>query len=202
MHTCLQTPLVRLLCLLTVVGCAAHPSPEVAPPSRGVSEAFNAYITDLRSLMADMEQVQDDWKMFPDARALHEHPVFHDTMRRLDAYIVEAMQARNMQVYRDKVRAFDATIKAQGNVKLHQFMQAIIGYHARLVQLTATTTVLSKKIEAMEPRGHDLMQQLRLAAAQQASGEPYTAMMAILHHEQDRFARNVQAWIEQIPQTQ
>ena len=75
MHTCLHTTLVSLWCLLTVVGCAGQPPPAVVPPPQSTSPqalsgAVDAYITDVRRLIADMDKVDEAWDSLPDVRGL------------------------------------------------------------------------------------------------------------------------------------
>ena len=206
MHTCRHTTLVSLWCLLTVVGCAGQPPPEVVPPPQSTSPqalsgAVDAYIADVRRLIADMSKVDEAWDSLPDVRGLKDSPVFHETFRILDGFFVEAMKSRNLSLYEDKVQAFDTTVQRQGDRKLHQFIQGIIGYHARLIQLTVQVAELSKQIDAMEPRLYDLKHQLVLAVAQNASGYNYTVLIALLNNEQNRFVRKVQAWMGNTPQT-
>ena len=206
MHTCLHTTLVRLWCLLTVVGCAGQPPPAVVPPPQSTSPqarsgAVDAYITDVRRLIADMDTVDEAWDSLPDVRGLKDSPLFHETLRILDGFFVEAMQSRHLSLYEDKVQAFDATVQRQGDRKRHQCIQGLIGYHARLIQLTVQVAELSKQIEAMEPRWDDLTHQLVLAVAQHASGYHYTVLIARLHNEHNRFVRTVQAWMGHTPQT-
>ena len=207
MHTRLHTTFVSLWCLLTVVGCASQPRPAGSPPPRSappsdIRRDVDAYIADVRRLIADIATVQDEWDRLPDVRGLQDNPVFQDTFRRLDAFFVEAMKARRMQVYSDKVHAFDATVQRQGDPQRHQFVQGVIGYHARLVLLTVQAGELSKNIDAMEPRFRALEHALMLAVAQHPSGDNYIAMMALLTYEHHRFVHKVQAWMGTAPQTQ
>jgi hypothetical protein len=207
MHTPLHTTLVSLWCLLAVVGCAGQPPPEVMPPPQSASPQalrgeVDAYIADVRRLIADMDKVDAEWDSLLDVRGLKDSPVFNETFRILDGFFVEAMKSRNVSLYVDKVQAFDATVQRQGDRNLHQFIQGIIGYHARLIQLTVQVAELSKQIDAMEPRLQDLKKKLLLAVAQNASGYNYTALIALLHNEQTRFVRKVQEWMGDAPQTQ
>ena len=206
MHTCLHTTLVSLWCLLTVVGCAGQPPPAVVPPPQSTSPqalsgAVDAYITDVRRLIADMDKVDEAWDSLPDVRGLKDSPLFHETLRILDGFFVEAMQSRHLSLYEDKVQAFDATVQRQGERKRHQCIQGLIGYHARLIQLTVQVAELSKQMDAMEPRWDDLTHPLVLAVAQNASGYNYTVLIARLHNEHNRFIRKVQAWMGNTPQT-
>jgi hypothetical protein len=205
MHTHIHLPLVRLLLALTVAGCAGQPLHErspppgtIPPPPPAVSMEVDAYIADVRRLIAEMDQVEAEGESMPDVSALQDNLVFHETLRILDAFFLQAMQLRTMQVYLDNVRRFDEQMKEDR--KLHEFIQGVIGYHARLMYFTAHVMELSKKIDAMEPRWHALQQKLSLAVAQHPSGSDYADLMILLHNEQQRFERKIDQWTDHTAQ--
>ena len=203
MHTHHHLPLVRLLLALTVAGCAGQPSQERYPPPRtpappDVSVEVDAYIADVRRLITEMDQVQAEGESIPDVSALQDNLVFHEALRILDAFFLQAMQSRTMQVYIDNIGRFEEQMKEDS--KLHEFIKGVIGYHARLIHFTAHVMELSKKIDAMEPRWHALQKKLILAVAQNPSGHDYADLMIILNNEQQRFERKIDQWTDHTSQ--
>ena len=203
MNTHLHRPFVRLLLALTVAGCAGQPPQERYPPPRppapsDVSIEVDAYIADVRRLIAEMDQVQAEGESIRDVSALQDNLVFQEALRILDAFFLQAMQSRNMQVYIDNVQRFEEQMNEDR--KLHEFIQGVIGYHAKLIHFTAHVMELSKKIDAMEPRWHDLQHKLILAVAQNPSWHDYTDLMIILNNEQQRFERKIDQWTDHTPQ--
>jgi hypothetical protein len=193
--------LVSLLFGLTVLGCAgqntrgSYPQPTAPPPpppSTDVTAEVNSYIADIRSLIAEMENVKEEADSLPDIGSLKENPVFKSTMKLLDSFYLESLKAHNIQLLSDKIHEFEERTKETTDINTYQLIRGIIGYHARFLLVTINIASLSKKIDAMEPRLHDLKNKLILAYSQNPYGANYVAISAILRNEQTRFIRKTE----------
>ena len=79
------------------------------------------------------------------------------------------MKSHNPQLYAVRVQELDAEIKETVDSNTYQAFRGIIRYHARVMKFILDGGRLSRKIDAMEPRLHDLKNKIILEVSQNAS---------------------------------
>jgi hypothetical protein len=194
----MKNTMASLLLGLLVLGCA-HQNAGVAdtqlkpPPTLNttVTAEVNSYIADIRSLIAEMENIRKQTDSLPDISLIKDSPVFNSTLKLLDSFFLESMKVRNPQLFLDKVHRFEERVKMTADINTYRLVRETIELHIKRTSLSINVARLDKKIDAMEPRLHELRNSLIMAYSQNPYGTNYAAIVAILQNEQQRFIRKI-----------